>query len=118
PFSGVAIPNVEFVWQVTELELSGLTLAFVPYVYPGRFQEALNTKFTPETFDKVDIVFAHQEIRGVKMNSLVSKVGDVWDKDQPLLVSGHIHQYQRLADNLLYTGTPRMTDFGDSLDKT
>jgi len=94
-------------------------LLFVPYVPPGKFISAIQTCIkVPEELPDVRAVFAHQELRGVKMGTITSSHGDIWPSDYPLLISGHIHQHQRLSSNIVYVGTPRMTDFGDSSDKT
>lgn len=79
--------------------VSGQAFAFVPYVPPGRFVEAL---------DKLDgwkdsvCVFAHQEIKNCKMGFIRSIDGDVWEAGWPMLVSGHIHERQNVGDNVLY----------------
>lgn len=85
---------------------------FCPYVATGRFKEAL---------EKVDylnskIVFGHQEIRGVKMGNVRSIKGDVWPQDNPLLVTGHIHDFSTF-DNVINVGTPMQQNFGETKDK-
>lgn len=105
--------NVTVVDTTTKLTLGDLPFVAVPYVSPGRFMEAL---------DKVEwkdakIVFAHQEIKGANMGSVRSMIGDHWSKDLPLLVSGHIHKYHWLGDNVLYVGTPLQHSYGEDTDK-
>lgn len=63
-------------------------------------------------------VFAHQEFRDAKMGPFTSKHGDEWPEWRPLVVSGHIHDYDRLRHNILYTGTPFQHAYGDRADKT
>jgi predicted phosphodiesterase len=63
-------------------------------------------------------IFAHQEFYGAKMGAIMSEHGDKWDLDYPLVISGHIHDYQQLQVNVWYTGTPIQHAFGDSTDKT
>src|SRR3990167_6740571 len=67
---------------------------------------------------KTVMIFAHQEFYKVKMGAIVSEVGDKWASDLPLVVTGHVHQYQRLQDNILYVGTPIQHGFGDTPDKS
>ena len=99
---------------------------FAPYVPPKRFMEALNTLNTmnlPTTdensvFDKTSAIFAHQEIINAKMGAFLSTEGDEWPLSNPLLISGHIHDYDNLQPNMIYVGVPLMHSFGDRPDKT
>jgi hypothetical protein len=91
------------------------TFAFVPYVPPGRFVEALNTA---EGWESASAIFAHQEFQGCKMGAIISVEGDEWPLNHPYVVSGHIHDYQEPQPNILYTGTPIQHAFGDRHDKT
>jgi DNA repair exonuclease SbcCD nuclease subunit len=75
---------------------------FVPYVFPGRLHEVLDML---EDWKSAKCIFAHQEIRGCKMGPFVSKDGDVWDLDMPLMISGHIHERQRPQSNVFYPGS-------------
>jgi len=77
----------------------------VPYVHPGRFQEAIDT-IIPNSEDKIDIIFAHQEFENVKMGSIKSEIGDHWPEDKPLVITGHVHEHQLLQKNILYVGSP------------
>ena len=94
----------------------GEKFIFVPYVSPGRFSEALERIQDP--YQNTRCFFAHQEFYGAKMGAIVSKEGDKWDLRNPLTVSGHVHDYDLLQPNLIYTGTPLMHGFGDKSDKT
>jgi hypothetical protein len=89
---------------------------FVPYVEPGRFQEALDTI----EFDMSEIkaIFAHQEFYGTNMKSYTSEIGDKWSLENPPVFSGHIHGYQEPQPNIIYTGTPYQINFGESEDKS
>jgi len=63
-------------------------------------------------------IFVHQEFQGAKMGHIESKIGDSWPTDAPLVISGHIHEYQRVQNNILYTGTPIQHSFGDDPHKS
>lgn len=91
-------------------------LLFVPYVEPGRFQEALDTL----EFDMSEIkaIFAHQEFYGCNMKSYNSEIGDKWDLSNPPVFSGHIHQYHKPQENITYVGTPYQINFGENEDKS
>lgn len=96
----------------------GWRFAFVPYVYPGRFAEALATAKLKPPYEDIDLVFAHQEVKGAKMGHHASEIGDVWPEDAPLCVSGHIHDYDLLAPNFLYTGTPFQHGYAEKFGKS
>lgn len=83
--------------------------AFVPYVPPGRFMEALNRL---EGWDQVLCIFAHQEFKGCKMGAIVSTVGDEWPPEAPLVISGHIHEPQQPQKNIVYPGSSINHSFG------
>lgn len=95
-------------------ETGGKKFVFVPYVPPGRFKEALSLV----SWEEADCIFAHQEFKGAKMGAVISEEGDDWSKELPLVVSGHIHDFQEVGTNILYTGTPLQHAFGDRHDKT
>lgn len=106
-------PNTTIVDKVYVGEYEGFKLAFVPYVPVGRFMEALSTEgITPENINEYDVIFAHQEFKNSKMGAIVSSNGDEWSVDYPLVISGHIHDYQEVQSNLIYPGTPIQLGYG------
>ena len=104
-----------------------VAFTFAPYVPVGRFAEALLTAgLSPDpTIDTAIIplkqmsgVFAHQEFQWAKMGAIVSEHGDPWPIGAPLCVSGHVHDYDELSSNLVYSGTPIQHGYADKPDKT
>lgn len=94
-------------------------LIFVPYVEPGRFMEALETRGVGEMVlksKKYRYIFAHQEFFGAQMGGFISQMGDKWHNEYPPVISGHIHDYQ-VIENVTYIGTPYQTGYGDNPDK-
>lgn len=85
-----------------------------PYVFPGRFVEALETYSEQQRWKEVTGIFAHQEFRGCKMGAIESVEGDHWDLNSPLVVSGHIHSRQRPQENVYYPGSAMQHAFGES----
>ena len=86
---------------------------FMPYVPPGRFEEAINL-YLKQMGDKlsgiksikdISIIFAHQEFKGSQYGPIVSTKGDAWPLDYPMVVSGHIHGLCQLQKNIFYTGS-------------
>lgn len=105
--------NVEIIDKVKLEEIGGCLFTFVPYVYPGRFKEALSTVGLDKCLDST-CIFAHQEFKGCKMGAIISEDGDVWGEKDPYVVSGHIHSKQSPQSNVYYPGTPMQIAFGES----
>lgn len=86
-------------------------LFFVPYVPVGKFIEALDS--TGKDWKSAKYIFSHQEFRGCKMGAIVSSHGDEWSEDYPQIISGHIHDYQKTQENVLYTGASIPSSFAE-----
>lgn len=111
--------NVTIVDRVVEYSIKQTNFIFVPYVPPGRFIEAINTKITPqEKIKNFKAIFAHQEFYGCKMGPIESKSGDHWDKTWPMVISGHIHNKQWSQENIYYPGSAMQHAFGQSIENT
>lgn len=107
------LANVEVVdAPILRTAKDGTVSVYCPYVFPGRFQEALTVRLG-DAWQRAHIVFAHQEFRGAKMGAIISEDGDPWDPALPQVVSGHIHDYQKPLTNVFYPGTPMQQSFGD-----
>ena len=94
-------PNVTVVDTKPFVHDDGFVM--LPYVYPGRLHEVLGMIETD--WKNAKCIFAHQEIKGCKMGPFVSKDGDEWGLDMPLIISGHIHERQRPQPNVFYPGS-------------
>lgn len=108
--------GLEIVDTVVTCENEGEFFVFVPYVSPGRFEEALDT--IGEEWKSASCIFAHQEFYGCKMGSITSLDGDKWPEKYPRVVSGHIHSSDHLQGNLYYTGSAMQHAFGESEKNT
>ena len=108
--------KITFVDKVITTTINNQNFVFVPYVPPGRFQEALNT--LNQSINEISCIFAHQEFKGAQMGAVISTDGDTWSVNDPYIVSGHIHDHQNLQENVLYIGTPIQHSFGDNPNKT
>lgn len=104
--------NLVVVDKVEQLILDDKKFIFVPYVPPGRFQEALHTLKTD--FLDTTCIFAHQEFYGCKMGAIISVEGDKWPVDYPNVISGHIHSKQSPQKNIYYSGSAMQNAFGES----
>lgn len=118
PFTALKIwRNTWVVDDVLESQIGNHRFLFVPYVPPGRFIEAIESKPEISTIQEYDCIFAHQEFYGAKMGMTESVIGDHWPSNYPLVISGHIHDFDQLKNNIIYTGTPIQHAFGDKEDK-
>jgi len=107
-------PNITVVDDVVSETIDGKSVLMAPFVPPGRFVEALETKLSTDEWQSSDLVFAHQEFKGVKMGSIVSDIGDDWDETWPFVVTGHIHKNQTPQSNVYYPGSAIQVAFGES----
>lgn len=89
---------------------------FCPYVFPGRFIEAL--ELIDPDWKAARSIFCHQEFYGCSMGAITSVDGDKWSTDYPFIISGHVHDKQRLQENIYYTGSSIQHAYGESHDKT
>lgn len=109
--------NVKIIDSTEYIEINNKIFTFVPYVYPGRFIEALNV-VEEEVWKNSSCIFAHQEFKGCKMGSIVSIEGDEWDVDFPQVISGHIHSKQKIQENIYYPGSSLQIAFGENENNT
>lgn len=95
------------------------TFVFVPYVPPGRFVEALNLLVQEEeTWELADCIFGHQEFKDSNIgNDEISKNGDKWSEEYPLVISGHIHEPQMIGRNIAYCGSSRQENYAEKDNK-
>jgi DNA repair exonuclease SbcCD nuclease subunit len=96
------------------ITINDLNLLFVPYVEPGRFNDALNTC---EHWQSAHIIFCHQEFKGAHMGPVISEHGDDWDAENPYVISGHIHEHQLVGTNIFYPGTPMQHHYDTNYEK-
>jgi len=100
------------------VEYGDSSFVMCPYVPPGDFKKALNELLKEgEDWQMVDCIFAHQEFRGCKEGAKVSENGDPWYSEYPPVISGHIHESQKVGKNVYYTGTPMQHSFGEKPNK-
>lgn len=104
--------NVSIIDKVKIETIGFKKFVFVPYVPPGRFQEALNT--SDGDWKDAACIFAHQEFAGCKMGAITSIEGDKWPENYPEIISGHIHSRQIPQKNIYYTGSAMQHAFGES----
>lgn len=106
--------NVIIVDKLYQYRIDDYLFTFLPYVPPGRFLEALNSRELDNDWKKSDCIFAHQEFQGCKMGAIISSDGDKWDSNLPPIISGHIHSNQNIGENIYYPGSSMQHAFGES----
>ncbi len=106
--------NLTVVDRPQLLTIKGRTLGLTPYLPPGRLHEYVQAH---PTWQELDLVFAHQTIAGCKHGAIYPDDGDEWLTNWPVLISGHIHEAQRVGTNVYYCGTPVQHTFGDDRNK-
>jgi DNA repair exonuclease SbcCD nuclease subunit len=107
-------PEIEENIVIVDTVVRYSNFVFCPYVFPGRFTEALRT-LDDYDYTLASVIFAHQEFRGCKMGAITSEEGDLWeDSKLPLVVSGHVHLNQWVGDKVYYTGSALQHAFGES----
>lgn len=116
-WNNVYVVDTFFKWEV-----GGLKFLFLPYVAPQRLDEAINLALKAdngenEKLEEYTTIFCHQEFKGAKMGGIVSEGGDKWDEKNPLVISGHIHDYDLLQHNIVYVGTPFQHTYSESIHK-
>ena len=111
------IPNVYVIDTSQSFSINSFTFVCVPYVPNGMFLEAISSisqhwKFEENTFipqenpqHTIELYIAHQEFKGCNMGFISSESGDEWKDTLPRVLSGHIHQKQKLNDNIIYIGS-------------
>lgn len=98
----------------------GNMFGFVPYVFPGRFQEALDKYKEGDEdcyVDNCKVLFCHQEFKGCIMGPIKSDMGDEWDITDTPIISGHIHEFHFPQKNIFYVPTPIQHSFTDATEK-
>jgi DNA repair exonuclease SbcCD nuclease subunit len=102
-------PDVHIVDTPTWIRTHSRSYLLMPFVPVGRFLEACSLE---AGWQDATCIFAHQEIYGCKMGAVQSINGDRWLSNWPLLISGHIHDRQKLEPNVLYPGSSLNHSYG------
>lgn len=90
-------------------------ITMCPYVPEGRLTEALNLV---EDWKNGVLVFGHQTLNGAKMGAITAEGVEEWEDDYPMLISGHVHDKQKVKHNLYYAGSSLQHSYGEGSDKS
>lgn len=105
--------NVYVIDRPTLFQDHDTSWAAVPFVPPGRFQDALDRLRAKVDLSKARFILAHQEFKGWSDYGPPAETGDDPDTDV-FVISGHIHTKQRIK-NVYYLGTPVQHGFGETM---
>lgn len=107
-------PNLHIIDSPKLVKHGMCNFVLVPYIPPGKFQDALNTLTLP---DNISAIFAHQEFYGARLGPTTSVYGDKWDIESHLVISGHVHDAHIPQPNIIYIGTPIQHSYGEDQNK-
>lgn len=102
--------------KVIRYNVDNMDIIFCPYVPDGRFVDALETLDSFD-FKNAHLIFAHQTLDGVKMGAITAENVEKWDDNFPNVVAFHVHDGQRVQENLFYTGSCMQHSFGENGSK-
>jgi predicted phosphodiesterase len=105
------VPNVEIIFEPRRVKMLGLETVCMPYVYPGKFYQALE-EYKIQLDKSVQLVFAHQEFLGSEIGGKKSTCGDEYVSDQ-VCYSGHLHHFHKVG-KVTYTGSAYEQSYGSS----
>lgn len=108
--------NVKVVDRPQVFEIGGHQVLMTCYMPPGKLVEYIAQNLADQ-ISNIKAVFAHQELLGCKMGAIVSEHGDDWPSQYPMIVTGHIHDFEVLRPNAIIVGTPCFTSFGETTDR-
>ena len=106
--------------ELFEREINGEIIKFIcaPYVPNNMFLKSLkDCNLTDEIVKSSDIIFCHSEFSGSKINKLSKSICDIYPSDFPLNIAGHLHDEERVSNNLFYIGTPFQHSFSEKPNK-
>jgi DNA repair exonuclease SbcCD nuclease subunit len=98
-------------------DFSDIQLAFLPYIVESN-KQPLETYF-PKT-DKPRILFSHNDILGLQMGPVVSKIGfsvDEIETNCTCCINGHLHNGTVITSKILNLGNLTGKDFGEDATK-
>lgn len=98
--------------------INGDKCVFTPHVSDDRFFEALATKDLYPPFEDISLIFPHNEVEGCKINKVTKHKSFKWKSNYPLVISGHIHDYEIVYPNWYYVGSLFPTNDHDIQRKT
>lgn len=107
--------NVFIIDTAYQMEWKDKRICFMPFVPDGMFIRGLSD--CNINIEETDLFFSHSEFVGCSINKFSKNKCDVWKPEYPLNIAGHIHDFEVVASNLIYVGTPYQSTFSEKTDK-
>jgi DNA repair exonuclease SbcCD nuclease subunit len=96
-------------------EEGNIKFCCLPYIPDGKVKEYLNL-YNIDILS-IDVFFCHSDFKHTSINNLSQTNADIWDVNYPLMIGGHLHDYEEVQKNLIYVGTPYQHSFSDKTNK-
>lgn len=103
-------------WMTTTRD--NCELCFLPYIAES-IRQPLSVYVPPRT-GKKRVIFSHNDISGIQMGPIISKLGFTLDeiKDNcDLYINGHLHNQNQPAENIIIAGNVTGKDLGEDANK-
>ena len=100
----------------TPMHIEGVDLYFLPYIL-NDVNQHLEEYILPNT---KPIVFSHNDIKGIQMGPIISKVGfeiDDIEKHCKMFINGHIHNGSKVSDKIINIGNLTGQNFSEDATK-
>lgn len=108
-------PKREVISKPCCFSIENFELAFLPYISEGQKKDL--SEYLSELTDTPRLLISHNDIFGLQLGPIVSKVGfkpEEFAKYATLTINGHLHNGQKINDNLINIGDLTGKDFGEN----
>jgi DNA repair exonuclease SbcCD nuclease subunit len=107
--------NRHIISEPTKMMFGSCEACFLPYIVESD-RKSLAEYFGPMPATASRIIFSHNDIKGIQMGPVISKVG--FDIDEiatacTLFLNGHLHNGQQVSENAINLGNLTGKDFGE-----
>jgi DNA repair exonuclease SbcCD nuclease subunit len=107
--------NHKIIIEPEVLELDDCYICFLPYVVECD-RKPLAEYFKNLNPSKPRVFLSHNDIKGIQMGPVVSKTGfsiEEIESEAALFINGHLHNGQRISNNIINLGNTTGKDFGE-----
>ena len=114
----VSSPEVYHFWDKAP-DNEECEVAFLPYITESNRQE-IEEYFSPKTPNVYRLMISHNDLFGVQMGPVISRIGfkpEDLSKMCDLCINGHLHNGQKILDNVINIGNLTGKDFGENAFK-
>ena len=112
-------PNRFIIDSPCEKDFENFQIAFLPYIVESN-KKSLASYFSKNKENKIRLLFSHNDILGLQMGPIVSKIGfsiDEIEENCSYCINGHLHNGQQITSKILNLGNLTGKDFGENAEK-